>query len=462
MNIFQRSLPVFVLAAVPLAAHALTPSQVYDKVKDSVVIIKTLNKQDEAVALGSGVVLPSGKIATNCHVVKGGASFQVGRSESLVPAMFHAGDENKDLCLLLAFKRVGTPAQIGKAVTLKVGDTVYAVGAPKGLELSLSNGIVSQLRSGPPPLIQTTAAISHGSSGGGLFDSEGRLVGLTTLYIDDGQSLNFAMPVEWLEGIQPGKGMESKQRSKVDWITRAAALEEKWDWQRLLAWGSQWVKAEHNDAGAWFAIGRSHQNLGQLEQAITAYRQTIRINPEYHSAWHNLGMVYAKLERYDDAVVALRQSIRGDPSNPKTWFILGVVYKDQNRSDDAVSAFRQTLRMDPRHDDAWHFLGLIYDNSKRYTEAIAAYRQALAINPEHTGALTGLGATYTTLERYPDAIAAYRLALRINSEDIMAWGGLALAYHFSGDTTAALQAVKSLRPLNPAFAEKIFGMIVPR
>ena len=67
-----------------------------------------------------------------------------------------------------------------QAADLKVGDPVYAVGAPLGLELSLSEGIVAQLRGGPPPLIQTTAAISPGSSGGGLFDRDGRLVGLTT------------------------------------------------------------------------------------------------------------------------------------------------------------------------------------------------------------------------------------------------------------------------------------------
>ena len=54
-----------------------------------------------------------------------------------------------------------------------MGEPVYAVGAPQGLELSLSEGIVSQLRGGPPPLIQTTVAISQGSSGGGLFNAEG-------------------------------------------------------------------------------------------------------------------------------------------------------------------------------------------------------------------------------------------------------------------------------------------------
>jgi S1-C subfamily serine protease len=64
-----------VLAVLPLAAHALTPSQVFEQVKDSVVVIKTLDAEGTATTQGSGVLLPSGKIATNCHVVKDGVRF---------------------------------------------------------------------------------------------------------------------------------------------------------------------------------------------------------------------------------------------------------------------------------------------------------------------------------------------------------------------------------------------------
>ena len=90
------------------------------------------------------------------------------------------------------------------------------MGAPKGLELSLSDGLVAQLRGGPPPFIRTTAAISPGSSGGGLFDREGQLVGLTTLYIEGEQSLNFAMPVEWIGEIKPGHKPIAEERVRLN------------------------------------------------------------------------------------------------------------------------------------------------------------------------------------------------------------------------------------------------------
>jgi serine protease Do len=215
---------VFFLATLPAQAQALTPAQVFDKVKDSIVVVKTLDAKGSLKGQGSGVLLPSGKIATNCHVVEGGASYQVSRGKELVRATLYAEDRDKDICLLDAKGITGKPAQLGKATGLKVGVPVYAVGAPQGLELSLSDGIISQLRGGPPPLIQTTAAISPGSSGGGLFDGEGRLVGLTTLYIEGGQNLNFAMPVEWIGEVNPGRKKVAVGHSQTEWVKRTIAL----------------------------------------------------------------------------------------------------------------------------------------------------------------------------------------------------------------------------------------------
>jgi S1-C subfamily serine protease len=278
---FWRYTFLSALAVFSSAAHALTPSQVFNAVKDSVVVIKSLDAKGEETAMGSGVLLPSGKIATNCHVIKDGTRFQVGRGERFVAAAVYAGDDDKDICLLDAKDIGGKPATLGKAASLKIGEAVYAVGAPQGLELSLSDGIVSQLRGGSPPFIQTTAAISPGSSGGGLFDSAGRLVGLTTLYIDGGQSLNFAMPVEWLAEIKPGKKAISTQRSQIGWLARVAALEEKKDWAGLLAWGKQWTEADPDNAIAWFSIGSAQHRLKHHDPAITAYRQALRIDPEY-------------------------------------------------------------------------------------------------------------------------------------------------------------------------------------
>jgi len=487
---------VFFLATLPVLAHALTPGQVFDKVKDSVVVVKILDAQGKVKGQGSGVILPSGKVATNCHVVKEGASYQVGRGKQLVSATLYAEDGDKDICLLDAKGIEGNPAQLGKAVGLKVGDTVYAIGAPQGLELSLSDGIVAQLRGGPPPLIQTTAAVSPGSSGGGLFDGEGRLVGLTTFYLEGGQGLNFAMPVEWIGEVKPGRKLATGGQNERKWLMRAFALENSKDWQGLLDWCQKWTKNEPNYDFAWFFLGLSYQYLEQYNTAIGAYRQSLRINPESASTWYNLGTTYSELNRHIDAIDAYRQALRIDPEKAEAWNNLGIAYYYLERYDEAIEDILRALRINPKLYQAWYSLGNAYSFSKRYNDAIDAYRQAVRINPEHGDAWYNLGTTcarlnhnndaleafqqalrinpgnfsawynlgrtYGVLNRNNASIEAYRQALQINPEDAQTWYNLGIEYALTGNRTAALNAVRELRRLDPVKANELFNLIVPR
>src|ERR1700690_1762199 len=99
-----------------------------------------------------------------------------------------------------------------RGTALRIGERVYAVGSPHGLERSISEGLVSGLPgAAPDTIIQTTAAISHGSSGGGLFDSSGVLIGITTLFLKDGQSLNFAVPADQIEMLQRSPAERTRQ-----------------------------------------------------------------------------------------------------------------------------------------------------------------------------------------------------------------------------------------------------------
>lgn len=339
--------PTYTLRPLPYKPFALTPNQVFEKVKDSVVVVKTLHASGKIIRQGSGVLLPSGKIGTNCHVLKTGVRFQVGGGNHFVYATLWGSDEDKDICLLEAKRLSAKPAQLGQATRLKVGESVYAVGAPQGLELSLSNGIVSQLRGGPPPFIQTTAAISPGSSGGGLFDEQGQLVGFTTLYIEGAQSLNFAMPVEWAEQIQPGT-KAAQGRSEGDWNKRASALQSASNWTALRDWCQEWT----------------------------------RVRPGSFVAWDNLGYAYRWLKRPTDAIDAYHQSLRVNPTNADVWYNLGGTYVTLARYADAIEAYRQVVRINPEHEDAWNDLAIIYDRVGNRTAALEAIGQLRRINPD--------------------------------------------------------------------------------
>ena len=461
-SVLNLIVAVFFLAILPVPVHALTPGQVFDKVKDSVVVVKILDAKGKVKGQGSGVILPSGKVATNCHVVKEGASYQVGRGKQFVIATLYAEDGDKDICLLDAKGIEGKPAQLGKAVVLKVGDTVYAVGAPQGLELSLSDGIVAQLRGSPSPFIQTTAAISPGSSGGGLFDGEGRLVGLTTFYVKGGQSLNFAMPVEWIGEVKPGRKLVAEGYGQTEWLKRSIALEKRKDWPELLDWTKKWTKNEPNDADAWNNLGIAYGHLGRYNDAIEPFRKALRIDPKNAAAWYNLGRVYNYLQRRNDAIEAYRQALRINPEDADVWYNLGRAYHFLQRNNDAIEAYRQALRINPENASAWDDLGIAYVNLERYDDALEAHRQALRINPENADAWNNLGDAYGHLGRYNDAIEAFRQALRINPENARTWRNIGIVYGVSGNRTEALNAVRELRRLDPEQADKLFNLIVPR
>jgi len=338
---------ISLFAAVPHSTWALTPGQVYEQVKDSVVVVKAYDQKGQQVSLGSGVMLPSGDIITNYHVVKAGVRYIVGKHVDVTklsdaeleklantppspydndipgakntPATLKSINPDKDLCLLSATGSMAKPARLGKATNLKVGDPVYAVGAPQGLELSLSEGIVSQLRGGDPPIIQTTVAISPGSSGGGLFNAKGELVGITTFYLKDSQSLNFALPVEWVGEMAKRKDSgEDKNR----WLVNGTALRKAEHWQDLMDHCQRWTKAEPGNALAWAGLGFACANLGRHNEEIKAYREALRLNPDDAATWNNLAIAYANSGNRSAALEAVKELRRLDPQMADKLFNL--------------------------------------------------------------------------------------------------------------------------------------------
>ncbi len=244
-----------------------------------------------------------------------------------------------------------TPITLGTAKKLTVGQRVYAIGAPKGLELTLSEGLVSSLHPYEGSLyIQTSAAISPGSSGGGLFDDQGRLIGITTFYLAEGQGLNFALPVDWISEL-PKRAQTAPpvaKKGELDWFNRTAgALAEKEDWRGLQKLSQQWVKSEHENAMAWYSLGIAYNQLKQYDQAIQAYRELLRIRPEDADTWHILGTIYNVLKQYNQAIQAYREALRIQPEDADAWFNLGVAYYFLGQRDKVREIYQTLRKLDP-------------------------------------------------------------------------------------------------------------------
>ena len=226
--ILCQVLGMLMALTVALPSAAGDARTVYAEAVDSVVSIHV--DRPRADAFGSGVVVGKNVVVTNCHVIEGHTAIQVKQSADaesqdgfLMDAVDVFGDEEGDVCLLFVEELSVSPAppvvKLGAARALEIGEKVYAIGAPKEYELSLTGGIVSQLwyrqfdAGITAPEIQTDADILGGSSGGGLFNEDGELVGITTA-TDVGRidrtELTFAMPVELVAELLARGSLEVK------------------------------------------------------------------------------------------------------------------------------------------------------------------------------------------------------------------------------------------------------------
>ncbi len=264
---FRHAAFTVVLLFVVFTVHAKTASEIYEQAARSTVVVENIDNKGGIAGLGSGVVLPDGNVVTNCHVIKDASQLKVRSNKNKFPAALQFSDLDRDICSLSIVGLNAPAVMIGSTKMLKVGAKVFAIGAPKGLELTLSDGIVSSLREVEGGhYIQITAAISPGSSGGGLFDENGTLVGLTTFFITEGQNLNFAVPVEWVTELAI-RSINAEQRAEAEHKAQAE--------QRALA--KQKVQAERRAEAERKAEMEQRfevERRAEAEQKVEAERKT--------------------------------------------------------------------------------------------------------------------------------------------------------------------------------------------
>jgi hypothetical protein len=193
--------PPSAAAPAPPAARALTPAEIAARSLPSIVTMRT------GQSLGTGfVVRADGWIATNLHVVIGGPRVKVtlrdGRELDVVEVL--AASPDHDLALVRVEAR-GLPAlALGDSDAMRPGDPVVAIGNPMGLEDTVSNGLVSARRKVDKSgfeVLQVSAPISPGSSGGPIFNEHGEVVGIATRVVTGAQNLAFGVPTRYLAAM---------------------------------------------------------------------------------------------------------------------------------------------------------------------------------------------------------------------------------------------------------------------
>jgi len=208
-NIFTKLLAflsygLFLIVGVP-SADAQTAQQIAKKAFDSTVLLVMEDANGQPMFLGSGFLVRNGEIASNLHVVEGawrGYAKFVGQKTKYDLEGITGIDTDRDL-VLLKITAAPTPLMpLGNSDTVEVGEPIYAVGNPQGLEGTFFPRNSSSIRQvGPHKLLQITAPISPGSSGGPVLNSKGEVIGVSVATFRGGQNLNFAIPSNYLKAL---------------------------------------------------------------------------------------------------------------------------------------------------------------------------------------------------------------------------------------------------------------------
>ena len=278
------------LLTASMPALALEGADVYTQVRSSLVQLVGVGVEGRFY-LGSGVALPNGSIVTNCHVTQHAKRVEPFWASTPVRAESQRADVKHDVCLVQMPGLPVRPVELASSKGLHVGDKVYAIGFNGGRRLTYEEGEVSELYAlDGGMVIRTTAAFSQGASGGGLFDAEGRLVGILTFFRVSGEVAYFAVPVEWVKGVetatsaavQPIEGVPfwAASLDRQPQFLQAGALEADGRWQELVQLARGWIESDPQDANAWAMLAKASSKMGDEATAVTARKRAAEQSTE--------------------------------------------------------------------------------------------------------------------------------------------------------------------------------------
>jgi S1-C subfamily serine protease len=240
---------IWLMAACLLSAEENLPALI-KRVEPSIVVVITHNHQGKILGQGTGFfVNREGDVITNRHVLEGASTVEIKTNggEIYKVKRILADDKEGDLIRLeIDLQGDTTRPMPMSASSPEVGERIFVIGTPLGLEKTVSDGIVSAVREIPEfgKIIQLTAPISPGSSGSPVVNMKGEVVGVATFFVIAGQNLNFAVPVERIRGM----------------ISDGA--------KTIAEWGDRKKEEERSEASEIYLLGLRHLWIEDYERAL--------------------------------------------------------------------------------------------------------------------------------------------------------------------------------------------------
>ena len=362
-------------------AYGADTQKLYNKTVTSVVALKVDTPRGGCI--GSGFYALEPDIIVTCyHVVEGATSITAKTSKGNIVSIDGIIDysQEKDIALLKASSKNSTFLEL-QANMPKPGTPAYVLGSPQGLDFSFSNGMVSQIRRGKETLIQFTCPVSPGNSGGPLLAEDGKVFGIVSCQLTEGQNLNFAVPSASLYMLNKDNAVTKIKRSNY--------------FNNSISNGLTYTEAE-DKADEHYALGNKYFDAHLYEEAEKEYLLALNYLPENLIIIQRLSDCYHTTKQYEKLKLVSEKGIKISIKNNDLkligsfYFDLANVYSHEKDYNKAIDLYKLVVNnyFDKKYWD-WmgedikykHFvfacLADCYLNNTDFRNAIIYYEKSL-------------------------------------------------------------------------------------
>jgi len=340
----------------------------------AVVMVITYDEKGNEIGTGSGfIVRRDGAVVTNYHVIGMAKDIKIKAGNKIfdVEGLIFT-DKINDLAILKARAKDMPAVKLGAIGEANIGEHVYVIGYPSGLENTISVGLLRGIRKidEKREILRTTIPVSPGSSGGPVFNRNGEVIGVVTTgtgFIGEGEARNSSLAISV-------KLIKDRISSKSITAIKDSGLEDY-----------------INTAMYWNELGVAYDKSGKHQEAIESFKQALMSNPDNALAHYNLGVAYRKSGKYQEAIKSYKEAIRIDPEDANAHSELGSAYLKSGRYKEAIELYKQAIKF--RTDDSWFisfehsYLGRAYVGLNDSDSALEQYKILKSLANEYKNVL---------------------------------------------------------------------------
>ena len=392
------------------------------KVDPSVVKIYTIDEKNEYESQGSGVLISnSGICVSNYHVLIGAkraiAITASGKKFEISKILDYSKQNDLIKFKLEIGSQITTPATLNSTLPLK-GVEVFAIGYPNGFiiqgESTVSTGIISGIREEyGEKIIQTSTPFTHGSSGGGLFDGTGKLIGITSGTFaeevkDRHANLNKVIPALLINKLTRNLNLTlaafyENIKNDENFI-KAMIAYEALDFETAADFFIAHIQDYPEDATAWFRLGNSFHQLGRgslnkeiLSSSLECFEISISLDTNYYHPWGQAALVYSIMGELSLAKSYAYKAYQIEPNVSFTNYVIGKVANEAKEYALAVEflgyAIEKANQYDKKNLTHQWYLEKAIANAwlKRDNDAEQDYKSCLSLNGQNLDALFWYG-----------------------------------------------------------------------